>query len=239
MTRSWFLLANEVGWCLTSLFLARRSLRGSRGSILRVARGGVRVAKGNGRRRASGPPMAAKTLLTEAPPFAVPDWPATTPKLIPLREIIPYPKNPRTHPPAQIELLATPMRRHGVDQPIVVDENNVILKGHGRLAAAEQAGFETFPVVRHVGLSEIDKKAMRIVDNQVALLSGWDQGLIRGELGELRVSGFDMPLLGFPESQLTGWGISSGVEGLQDAEIAPELPKKPIVCTGDLWALGE
>lgn len=174
-----------------------------------------------------------------AAPFAVPSWPATTPKLIPLREIIPYPQNPRTHPRAQITLLAELMKRHGVDQPIVVDEAGVILKGHGRLAAAHEAGFESFPVVRHLGLSDDDKRALRIADNQVALLAGWDSSLIKGELAELKVAGFNMPLLGFAESQLIGWGVASGSAGLQDAEIAPALPRHPFVHAGDLWTFGD
>jgi DNA modification methylase len=175
---------------------------------------------------------------TADPPFAVPDWPATTPKLLPLREIIPYERNPRTHPPEQIALLAKLMKDYGVDQPIVVDEAGVILKGHGRLLAAQQAGFETFPVAVHRGLDENSKRAIRIADNQVALLSGWDSTLIGGELAELKASGFDMPLLGFPEAQLIGWGISSGTEG-QDAEVAPEVPKYAVVRAGDLWVLGD
>jgi DNA modification methylase len=131
------------------------------------------------------------------------------------------------------------MKRHGVDQPIVVDEENVILKGHGRLAAAELAGFETFPVVRHVGLSETEKIAVRLADNQVGLLSGWDSALMTNELGGLKIAGFDLPLLGFAESQLTAWGILLGTEGQQSAEVAPEPPKHPIVRVGDLWTLGD
>jgi hypothetical protein len=151
------------------------------------------------------------------PPFAVPDWPATTPKLVPLHEIIPYERNPRTHPPAQITLLAKLMKEHGVDQPIVVDEANVILKGHGRLLAAQEAGFETFPVVTHRGLSATEKTALRIEDNQVALLSGWDRGLLRGEMTELKVAGYDMPLLGFPGIELVEF-----MSGLGSADPAGE-----------------
>jgi hypothetical protein len=94
------------------------------------------------------------------------------------------------------------MLRHGVDQPIVVDEANVVLKGHGRLLAAQQAGFETFPVVTHRGLSATEKTALRIEDNQLALLSGWDRGLLRVEMVGLKAAGYDMPLLGFGEAQL-------------------------------------
>jgi ParB-like chromosome segregation protein Spo0J len=104
-----------------------------------------------------------------------------------LAEITPYPQNARTHSDQQIDLLAQLMLRYGVDQPIVVDEAGVILKGHGRRLAAIKAGFETFPVVVQRGLSDDDKRALRIADNQVALLAGWDLELMQLELGELRL----------------------------------------------------
>lgn len=140
-----------------------------------------------------------KQQTPEGAPFAAL---AMTPKLLPLREIIPYEKNPRTHPASQVTLLAKLMKQYGIDQPIVTDEDGIILKGHGRLLAAQEAGFETFPVVRRLGLSEADKKAMRLQDNQVALLSGWDRELIAGEVKDLRLAGYDIPLLGFSPDYL-------------------------------------
>lgn len=168
-----------------------------------------------------------------------PDWPATRPVMRPLSQIHPYPNNPRTHPPAQVAMLAEIMRKRGVDQPIVVDEAGVILKGHGRRLAALAAGFEEYPVVEHRGLSDADKAAMRIEDNQVALLAGWDQELVSGEIASLKLGGYDIALLGFPEAQLRGWGISAGPDNGQDPEAAPERPKKAIVRKGDLWVLGK
>jgi hypothetical protein len=134
-----------------------------------------------------------------------------------LAKIIPYPRNPRTHGDDQIKLLADLFQRYGVDQPIVVDEKGVILKGHGRRLAAIKAGMEQFPVVVRRGLSENDKRALRISDNQSALLSGWDNELLKMEMGELSLGGFeDMGLLGFSENQLLRLG-----DGDQDA--SPQL----------------
>jgi hypothetical protein len=136
-------------------------------------------------------------------PFAAPHWPASEkPQMWALKKIIPYDKNSRTHPQKQVELLADLMKRHGVDQPIVVDEDGIILKGHGRRLAAIAAGFEEFPVVIHRGLSKPDKAAMRIQDNQVGLLSGWDNELIRAEIIELKNSGFELDMLGFDGATL-------------------------------------
>jgi hypothetical protein len=144
---------------------------------------------------------------TKDAPFAVQDWPAMRPKLRPVSQIIPYPNNPRTHPPAQIEMLARLIKQFGPDQPIVVDgdkgpERGMILKGHGRRAAAIMAGLEEFPVVERFGMTSDEKRAMRIDDNQVALLSGWDNELVRGEIMSLRTAGYDVALLGFGDTQL-------------------------------------
>lgn len=164
------------------------------------------------------------------------DWPATRPEMWPLSKIKPYPNNPRTHPPTQIALLAELMKRHGVDQPIVVDEDGVILKGHGRLLAAPLAGFDEFPVVVHHGVPETEKIKMRLQDNQVALLSGWDQELVRGEMGVLTSAGENITLLGFPEAQLRGWN-ALGMANIRDPDVVPASPKKPIVRLGDIWDL--
>lgn len=145
----------------------------------------------------------SKARVTEAP-FAAPQWPAAQVEMWKLDKIKPYERNARTHSAEQITLLAALMKAHGVDQPIVVDEDGLILKGHGRRLAALEAGFEEFPVAVHRGLSDADKRAMRIADNQVALLSGWDDALLRIEVGELTLSGFDVPLLGFDPGVLKG-----------------------------------
>lgn len=140
-----------------------------------------------------------------------PDWPAAKkPEMRPLSRIVPHPQNPKTHPPAQITLLADLMKRYGVDQPIVVDEDGVILKGHGRRLSAIAAGFEEFPVVVHEGLSDADKIAMRISDNQVPLLGGWDKELIKADIGSLKAAGYDVALLGFGEQQLVQFTTTPG-----------------------------
>jgi ParB/Sulfiredoxin domain len=128
--------------------------------------------------------------------------PAETVATWPLAKIKPYERNPRTHPESQIELLAQLMVKHGIDQPIVVDERGVIIKGHGRRLAALHAGMKTFPVVVRRGLAVADKRAMRIADNQVGLLSGWDHELIRLELQDLVLAKYDLPLLGFDADEL-------------------------------------
>lgn len=172
-------------------------------------------------------------------PFEVPHWPATQVQVWPIDRIKKYPNNPRTHPAIQIEQLARDMRADGVTMPILVDETGIIIAGHGRLEAAQANRFEQYPVVIARGWSEDQKRAVRLKDNAVSLLSGWDAQLITGELTALKLSGYDMPLLGFPESQLRGWGVSMGTDTGQDPDAVPELPTKPVVRAGDLWEMGD
>lgn len=179
--------------------------------------------------------------MPRAARFVIPaHWPVQDrDRYKPLDWFIPYEQNARTHPPAQVTMLAGLLTKFGPDQDIVVDENRVILKGHGRRLASLEAGLMHFTFVQRFGLSESEKTAMRIQDNVTALLSSWDAALIQGEIGSLKTQGYDILQLGFPEAQLRGFGIQIGTEGLQDSEAAPEPPKRPIVRAGDLWGLGE
>ena len=146
-----------------------------------------------------------------AAPFSVEEaWPETRRETRPLSKIYPYPNNPRTHPPAQLALLAELIKKYGPDQDIVVDEDGVILKGHGRHGAATLAGLREFPVTVRLGMTDADKMAMRIQDNAVALLSGWDQELIRGEIGTLKQVGYELNMLGFGETQLVQFMTTPG-----------------------------
>lgn len=142
----------------------------------------------------------------------IPDhWPVKDPKRYrPIPWFVPYERNARTHPEAQIQLLAQLFKKYGPDQDIVVDEERVILKGHGRRLAAIAAGMKHFPFTQRVGLSGADKMAMRIADNQVALLAGWDFALVQAEIGALKHNGYDVQLLGFGHAQLVQFQTTPG-----------------------------
>ena len=128
-----------------------------------------------------------------------------------LNRFIPYPNNPRFHPPEEIALLAEILKMRGPDQPIVVDESWIILKGHGRLDAAKIAGLKDFPFVQRLGLSEADKMAMRIEDNQLPLLASWNIPLLQSDVQALKLSGYDVAgLLGFPQEMLASYGFNVG-----------------------------
>lgn len=175
-------------------------------------------------------------LMRKAIAAAETKWPATTVRMTPLEQIIPYGKNPRQHSPEQIELIAKSMIEDGVTSPILVDEDGVIIYGHGRRMAAEKNGFTQYPVIVAKGWTEQQKRAYRIKDNSLALLSTWSTDLLRVELGELSSAGYDMPLLGFDDVQLVQFmSVPSGA----DPEVTPEPPVKPVSRTGDLWIMGK
>lgn len=116
---------------------------------------------------------------------------------LPLTEIHPYERNAKTHPEEQIARLVK-MLAKGFDQPIVVDKNRVIIKGHGRLLAAKRLGLAGAPVIVRSDLSAKEVKAHRLGDNQNAL-SPWDMTLAKLDLDELRFDDFDMDVTGFSE----------------------------------------
>jgi ParB-like chromosome segregation protein Spo0J len=117
-------------------------------------------------------------------------------------KIIPYVNNTRTHSQEQITQIASSIKEFGFNNPILIDENNGIIAGHGRLEAGKKLGLEKVPVVRLVGLTEAQRKAYIIADNKIALNAGWDEELLRVELESLQDMNFDLDLLGFNEDEL-------------------------------------
>jgi ParB-like nuclease domain len=129
-------------------------------------------------------------------------WPADQVVRWKLGWIKPYPANALLHTPEQVAQIAASMRRFGVTAPVLVDEDGVLIYGHGRRLAAMQLGYTELPVSVARGWSEEDKRAYRIADNQLARTAEWDVPVLSAELKELKFVGFDLPLLGFPELKL-------------------------------------
>ena len=110
--------------------------------------------------------------------------------------LVPYGKNAKQHPPVQIDQIANSIKKFGWRQPIVVDKNNVVIIGHGRLAAAKQLLLDSVPVVVADDLSEEQVKALRLADNKTNE-SDWLDTYLAEELAELDIAGFDMSEFGF------------------------------------------
>lgn len=113
-----------------------------------------------------------------------------------------YATNSRTHSDEQIDQIAASITEFGFTNPILIDENNIIIAGHGRLEAAKQLKLDETPCLRLSHLTEAQKKAYIIADNKLALNAGWDDELLRQEIAELKDIEFDIALLGFSEEEL-------------------------------------
>lgn len=157
---------------------------------------------------------------------------------IELNKLVPYARNSRVHDPKQVRAIARSIKAFGFNNPVLVDEKNVVIAGHGRLAAAKQLGLKEIPVVRLNHLSEKEKKAYIIADNRLAERASWDEKLLKLELQELSVDvDFDLALTGFetPETDLLLYGASESSQTEVFRE-SPDIPKR--VQPGDVWALG-
>ena len=120
----------------------------------------------------------------------------------PVGKLTEYEHNARTHSDVQITQIANSITEFGFTNPVLIDEQHNIIAGHGRLAAAHKLGMDTVPTIQLEGLSETQKKAYVIADNQLALNAGWDMDLLRLEIDDLRAVDFDIDLLGFDDDVL-------------------------------------
>ena len=161
----------------------------------------------------------------------------------PLDSLIGYARNARTHSEAQIAEIAGSIREFGWTNPILVDGENGVIAGHGRLLAARKLGLTEVPVIELAHLTPTQKRAYILADNKLALNAGWDHDLLALELGDLKDAGFDLGLTGFSGDEVAD--LLKPVTDAGDAEddgAADEVPEPvadPVVRPGDLWLLGE
>jgi ParB-like nuclease domain len=111
-------------------------------------------------------------------------------------------RNARRHDRAQLDLIKRSMVEFGWTTPVLIDEDDVILAGYGRVEAAKDLGLTQAPVIVARGWSEAQKKAYMLADNQIALQAGWDEAILKLELDELGLMEFDLTLIGFEQREL-------------------------------------
>jgi len=196
-------------------------------------------------------------------------WMAAKIVLRPVAELRAHPGNARVHSATQIEQIKASMLAFGFTNPLLVDEQGVLIAGHGRLEAALALGIERVPVIVLKHLSAAQKEALRLADNRIAENATWDRALLRDALAAVRaVPDLDLATLGFSAAELddilaaAGAAVTDGdapealsapaVQGggdgaahaaddaeLDPADAEPEAPRQSVTRPGDLWLLGE
>lgn len=158
----------------------------------------------------------------------------------PVESLIPYARNAKQHTDTQVAQIAASITEFGWGAPILVDGQNNVIAGHGRLLAARKLGMAQVPVVPMEHLTEIQRKALILADNKIGENGSWDDDLLGLELAELQAAGFDLGLTGFSADE---WdkliaGDPSN-DGLTDDDQVPEIAETAISKSGDIWVLGE
>ena len=143
-------------------------------------------------------------------------------------ELIPYINNSRTHSEQQVQQVAASIKEFGFTNPILIDEDSGIIAGHGRLQAAQMMGMDEVPTITLEGLTEAQRKAYVIADNQLALNAGWDEDLLAKELKNLQELDFDLVLTGFSEDEIAKLVGLEGGDGREGENEAPEAPENPV-----------
>ena len=160
---------------------------------------------------------------------------------VPIDKLVPYARNARTHSKEQIAQLRASLREFGFVSPAVIDSKYNILVGHGRVQAAREEGYNTIPCVFAENLTDAQKRAYILADNQLALNAGWDEEMLSVELSDLKDESFDLSLLGFDEKDLEKLMAGPDDGGAQDDDfdLSAALEKASFVEKGDLWTVGK
>jgi hypothetical protein len=155
-----------------------------------------------------------------------------------------YPHNARTHSDSQIDQIAKSIREFGFVNPLLVAPDDTIIAGHARLKAASRVGVTAVPVIVLKHLSDAQRRALVIADNQLALNAGWDETLLRAELAALEEEKLDLDVIGFDAEELARLiaeeerRAEDELAELTHPETASETVEGPVTRPGDVWILG-
>lgn len=152
----------------------------------------------------------------------------------PVAELVPYARNARRHSEEQIQNLRASLREFGFVAPLLIDANNNILAGHGRLLAARAEGMTEVPCVLVEHLTDVQRRAYILADNRLAEQASWDTELVSMELQELKNAGYDLNLTGFDEDDI----LLEESNDVQEDDFEPELPEEPVSRPGQIYRLG-
>ena len=135
-------------------------------------------------------------------------------------DLIPYVNNSRVHSDEQVLQICSSIREFGFTNPVLIDEENGVIAGHGRLMAAKKLDMEKVPCIILAGLSEAQKKAYVIADNQLALTASWNMEVLALEVEALQAEDFDLNILGFSDEELNNLVISFDADEVPPPELA-------------------
>lgn len=155
----------------------------------------------------------------------------------PIQDLIPYARNSRTHDDAQVAQIAASIKEFGWTNPVLLDGENGIIAGHGRVMAASKLGETEVPTIELSHMDDNQKRAYIIADNKLALNAGWDNEMLALELQDLSDAGYDLGLTGFDPDEISALNPQV-VEGLTDEDAVPEVPEEPVTKVGDIYQLG-
>jgi hypothetical protein len=156
----------------------------------------------------------------------------------PVDRLFPSEANPRTHTPEQVAQIAASIQKFGFVSPILIGPDGRIIAGEGRYRAALKLSVGTVPVIVLEHLSEIQRRALAIADNQLALNASWDEQRLREQLAALQHENFDLSVLGFDDQELARQLANQDAAGLTNEDEIPVVPIKAVARPGDLWILG-
>jgi ParB-like chromosome segregation protein Spo0J len=139
----------------------------------------------------------------------------------PTNDLIPYARNSRTHSDIQIGQIAASIREFGFRVPVLIDGENGIIAGHGRVLAAMKLGLDEVPTVDGSDMTDVQRKMYVIADNKIALNAGWDEDILLLEIEDLRGMGADIDLLAFDPSEIQGNDVDYSV--LEDEDVDGEV----------------
>ena len=156
-----------------------------------------------------------------------------------VNDLIPYINNSRTHSEEQVNQIVASINEFGFTNPLLIDEKDNIIAGHGRLLASKKLGMEEVPCIVLSGLTEAQKKAYIIADNKMALNAGWNEELLKIELENLKELDFDLELTGFDVDELDDiLGKNEEEQEVIEDDFEVELPEEPKAKLGDIYQLG-
>ena len=155
-----------------------------------------------------------------------------------VNDLIPYINNSRTHSEEQLNQIVASINEFGFTNPILIDEKDNIIAGHGRLLASKKLKMDEVPCIVLEGLTEAQKKAYIIADNKMALNAGWDDELLKIELENLKELDFDLELTGFNVDELDDIFQAEEEQEVVEDDFEIEVPEEPKAKLGDIYQLG-